>query len=55
MPQQVLSGNDESENAGNGYYGNPYQSGYEQYGLELLDRHGDSEDDIELVVILGYN
>ncbi len=42
------------ETAGNAYYGNPYLTQHEQYGLEFVDR-SDSDDDIEKVVILGYN
>lgn len=45
----------DSEAAGNSYFGNPYHTEYEQYGLEHLDRNSDSEDDIAQVVILGYN
>ena len=37
------------------YFGNPYQLGYEQYGLEFLDRNTGNTDSIERVVILGYN
>ena len=37
------------------YFGNPYQLHYEQYGLEYLDRNSSSADEIERVVILGYN
>lgn len=39
----------------NTYFANPYQLHYEQYGLENLDRNGCSADEIERVVILGYN
>ena len=39
----------------NSYFGNPYQLPYEQYGLENLDRNSSSDDEIERVVILGYN
>ena len=37
------------------YFGNPYRSGYEQYGLEFIDRQADADEDISRVVILGYN
>ena len=39
----------------NSYFCNPYNSGLEQYGLEFLDRNPTSDDEIESVVILGYN
>jgi len=39
----------------NSYFGNPYQLHYEQYGLENLDRNSSSADEIQRVVILGYN
>ena len=41
--------------AGNAYDDNPYLTGYEQYGLEFLDRNNRRDDDIEQVVILGDN
>ena len=44
-----------SDPTANSYFGNPYELGYEQYGLEHLDRHQQGSDDIESVVILGYN
>ena len=46
---------------GNSYFGNPYMLGYEQYGMEHVDRHnnnneiGQDADEVESVVILGYN
>ena len=43
------------DNAGNSYFCNPYQTDYEQYELEYLDRNSHEQDDIECVVILGYN
>jgi len=45
----------ETDTAGNSHFGNPYELGYEQYGLEHLDRNQQGLDDIEFVVILGYN
>lgn len=39
----------------NSYFGNPYELDYEQYGPEHLDRNQQGSDDIESVVILGYN
>ena len=39
----------------NTYFCDPYRSRLEQYGLEYLDRHHDGDDDVERVVILGYN
>jgi hypothetical protein len=39
----------------NSYFGNPYQLHYEQYGLENLDRNSSNADEIQRVVILGYN
>lgn len=45
----------ESDPTANSYFGNPYELGYEQYGLEHLDRTQQGSDDIESVVILGYN
>ncbi len=45
----------ESDPSGNSYFGNPYALGHEQYGLENLDRNQQGSDDIESVVILGYN
>jgi hypothetical protein len=45
----------ESDLIGNSYFGNPYELGYEQYGLEHMDRNQQASDDIESVVILGYN
>ncbi len=45
----------EFDQAENSYFGNPYQLRYEQYGLEYLDRNSSSADEIERVVILGYN
>ena len=45
----------ESDLTGNSHFGNPYELGYEQYGLEHLDRNQQGPDDIESVVILGYN
>ena len=45
----------ESDLTGNSHFGNPYELGYEQYGLEHLDRNQQGSDDIESVVILGYN
>ena len=44
----------ETEQVENSYFGNPYRLHYEQYGLEHLNRN-DNSDDIERVVILGYN
>ena len=44
-----------SVQAGDAYFGNPYQLPYEQYGLEFLDRDGHEFDAVEHVVILGYN
>ena len=51
----VVEDADESSLAGNGYYGNPYHTAYEQYGFEHIGRVAGNEDDIENVVILGYN
>jgi|GEM_PF-1931161 len=45
----------DSDPAANSYFGNPYELGYEQYGLEHLNRSQQGSDDIESVVILGYN
>ena len=45
----------ETDLIGNSHFGNPYQLGYEQYGLEYLDRNQQESDDIESVAILGYN
>lgn len=45
----------DSADSEHSYFGNPYQLDYEQYGLENLDRDIDDADDIERVVILGYN
>ena len=45
----------ESEAGGNAYFGNPYALDYEQHGLEHLDRNQQGTDDVESVVILGYN
>ena len=45
----------EPDPSGNSYFGNPYQLGHEQFGLEHLDRNQQEADDIESVVILGYN
>lgn len=39
----------------NTYFCDPYHSLLEQYGFEYLDRNQSSDDDIERVVILGYN
>ncbi len=39
----------------NSYFGDPYQLHHEQYGLEYLDRNMNAADEIERVVILGYN
>lgn len=44
----------EPANAGDDYFGNPYRTRHEQYGFEYLDRTN-SQDEIESVVILGYN
>ena len=44
-----------SDPAGNSYFGNPYSLEHEQFGLEHLDRHAPGPDEIESVVILGYN
>ena len=45
----------ESDLTGNSYFGNPYELGYEQYGLEYMDRNQHEPDEIESAVILGYN
>jgi|GEM_PF-1556609 len=45
----------ELDQAENSFFGNPYQLRHEQYGLEYLDRNNSSADEIERVVILGYN
>lgn len=45
----------ESDSTANSYFGNPYELGYEQYGLEHLDRNQQGSDEIESVAILGYN
>ena len=45
----------ESELTGNSCFGNPYELGYEQYGLEYRDRLQQESEDIESMVILGYN
>ena len=38
----------------NSYYGDPRHVDKEQYGLEHIDRDK-ADDDVEQVVILGYN
>jgi len=43
------------DQAENSYCGDPCQLHYEQYGLEYLDRNGDTFDGIDRVVILGCN
>ena len=45
----------EPDPSGNAYFGNPYALGHEQHGLEHLDRNPQGSDDVESVVILGYN
>ena len=45
----------ESDPSGNSYFGNPYALGYENFVLEYLDSHQQEADEIESVVILGYN
>lgn len=45
----------ESDPCGNSYFGNPYALGYENFVIEHPDRHRQEADDIESVVILGYN
>ena len=39
----------------NTYFCDPYRTRLEQYGLEYLDRNPSGDDDVERVVILGYN
>ena len=39
----------------NSYYGDPRHVDKEQHGLEHIDRDKADDDDIEQVVILGYN
>ena len=45
----------ESDPSGNAYFGNPYALGYEKFVQEHQDRQQQKADDIESVVILGYN
>ncbi len=39
----------------NSYYGDPRYVEKEQHGLEHIDRKRTDEDEVEQVVILGYN
>jgi hypothetical protein len=39
----------------NSYYGDPRHVDREQHGLEHIERHQNDDEDIEKVVILGYN
>ncbi len=39
----------------NTYFCDPYHTRLEQYGLEYIDRNTGGDDDVERVVILGYN
>lgn len=39
----------------NSYYGDPRYVEKEQHGLEHIDRKRTDDDDVEQVVILGYN
>ena len=45
----------DTDRIGNSYFGNPYSLGYEKFLQEHLDGKKQEADEIESVVILGYN
>ena len=58
MPRREIANDESSQDPlgrENRHFCDPYPTRLDRYGLDDLDRHPAGDDEIERVVILGYN